>query len=405
MNTEDMAMAECPVPEPFRKSLGPVMTLTGLFYLTFVSRIVFAPLMPFIQKDLLLDNSQSGALFLMISLGLFTAPLTVGWLSAGIKYRGVLVVANIGVGVALIVLSGLRSLTSIRLTMAFLGMMAGFHLPSAVAGITAQVQRPDWGKALGIHQVAPPLSFVTAPLIVALLTPALTWHQILMLWGGISICCGLLYLVRGTSGAFKGQGLNFSVAKEVLGQRSFWIIILLMGMAMSASAGVYAMLPLYLIKSRGFDPRTANTLIGFSQATGLAMVFFAGLITDRIGPQKTIALALGGAGLMTVLIGLLSGTGLVAAVFLQPLFLTSFFPAAFAALSRTVRPRLRGVGSALGPACGFLIGGGLTPTLIGYMAETRSFSAGIITVGCYVLAGPILVQFLKLGQFDEEEGC
>jgi len=38
-----------------------------------------------------------------------------------------------------------------------LGVAAGLHMPSAMATITAMVNRQEWGKALAVHQTAPPL--------------------------------------------------------------------------------------------------------------------------------------------------------------------------------------------------------------------------------------------------------
>ncbi len=52
----------------------------------------------------------------------------------------------------------------------------------------------------------------------------------------------------------------------------------------------------------------------------------------------------------------------------------------------------------------FLIGGGITPTLIGYMGEAYSFSAGIILMGCLIAIGPVLVLPLKLLD-NLEAGC
>ena len=404
-NDFEVPDVDCPIPEPFRTSAPAVLTLTGMFYLTFVSRIIFAPLMPYIRDELKLTGGQAGAVFLMVSVGLFTAPLVVGWLSRLIKYHGTLVLANIGLGLALGAISFMDGLAAMHAALILLGLSTGLHIPSAVASITAQVQKPDWGKALGIHQLAPPLSFVTAPLIVTALSPFWSWRVIIQAWAGLSILFGLIFLVRGGSGRFPGQPLNLSVAREILSRRSFWVIVILLSMAMSGTAGIYSMLPLYLINNRGFDPQTANTLIGLSQITGLVMVFFAGVITDRIGPKRTIALALSGAGVLTIFIGTLHGFWLAAAIFLQPLFVTSFFPAAFAALSSSVRPRQRGMGTALGPAFAFLIGGGLMPALIGSLAEVWSFAAGIIFAGCYILIGPFLSRLLELGQFDDEEGC
>ena len=46
-----------------------------------------------------------------------------------------------------------------------LGLVASLHVPSALATITAMVSRQDWGKALGVHQTAPSVSLVLAPLL------------------------------------------------------------------------------------------------------------------------------------------------------------------------------------------------------------------------------------------------
>ena len=51
-----------------------------------------------------------------------------------------------------------------------------------------------------------------------------------------------------------------------------------------------------------------------------------------------------------------------------------------------------------------LVGWGLTPTLLGYMGENYSFSAGIIAMGCLIAICPVLILPLKL--LDKlEDGC
>jgi NNP family nitrate/nitrite transporter-like MFS transporter len=135
------------------------------------------------------------------------------------------------------------------------------------------------------------------------------------------------------------------------------------------------------------------------------MVFVAGWITDRVGQKPAMLAALLSAGLATVLIGTLKGGWLVVMIFIQPAMLSSFFPAAFGALSRIAPPSLRSVTSALGPPVSFLIGGGILPAVIGYMGEHYTFSAGIVLAGGFMLAGPLLIIFLKLGQYDNQAGC
>jgi NNP family nitrate/nitrite transporter-like MFS transporter len=53
----------------------------------------------------------------------------------------------------------------------------------------------------------------------------------------------------------------------------------------------------------------------------------------------------------------------------------------------------------------FVIGGGVIPTFLGYTGETYTFSTGIRVVGALMMSVTILVTFLKLGQYDAEEGC
>jgi NNP family nitrate/nitrite transporter-like MFS transporter len=165
------------------------------------------------------------------------------------------------------------------------------------------------------------------------------------------------------------------------------------------------MLPLFLVNERGFELGSANTLIGLSQVSGVFMVFAAGWITDKIGQKPTMVMALLGTAILTILLGLVQGTTLVVVLFLQPAVLSSFFPAAFAALSRIAPPAMRSVTNALGPPLAFLLGGGVLPALIGYMGETYTFSTGIVVFGGFMILGPVLIPFLKLGQYDGQSGC
>ena len=59
----------------FRSHIGPILFLAGIFFLNFLGRIILAPLLPTIEKDLGLGHSEAGSLFLLISLGYFIALL------------------------------------------------------------------------------------------------------------------------------------------------------------------------------------------------------------------------------------------------------------------------------------------------------------------------------------------
>lgn len=402
---QDIGVDDCPMPEPFRAKIGITFFLAWLFYLGFVTRVIFAPLMPAIEQDLGINHGQAGSLFLFMSVGYLLAPLCSGLISSKINHRGTLVVSVWAVGLALVPFITLNTLWTIRVLLVAIGLAAGIHLPSAIATITAEVRKSDWGKALSVHQCAPPLSFVTAPLLAALLLNWFSWRQVLAIWAGLALITAVAYSLRGRGGNFPGRLPSPRNVKTVVSKPSFWIMVALFAMAMGGNAGIYAMLPLFFVTEHGYDLARANMLIGLSQVSGVMMVFAAGYIADTIGQKATMIIALIATAVLTVLLGLAKGPLLIAVLFAQPAVLSSFFPAGFAALSRIAPPSLRSVTNALGPPLAFLVGGGILPAVIGYLGEIYTFSIGITAAGCFMALGPLGVIFLKLGQYDDQSGC
>lgn len=362
---DDYSEYECPMPESFRDKFGITLFLAWLFYLGFVSRILFAPLMPEIEKDLGIGHGQAGGLFLLLSVGYMLAPVCSGVISSRFDHSGTLRFSAWLVGLSLLAFSLVDNFWGMGAILLVIGFAGGIHLPSAIATITAEIEKSDWGKGLSVHQCAPPLSFVSAPLIAAMFLHWLSWRQILFFWAILCLASALLYSVRGRGGEFPGRVVSLANMKIVGANRSFWILVLLLSMAISGNAGIFAMLPLYLVIERGYDLAWANTLIGLSQISGIVMVFFAGWLTDRIGQKKVMGGSLAATGVLTLLLAWTEGEVLILVLFLQAAALTAFFPAGFAALSRVAAPSLRSVVGATGPPLGFLLGGGLMPTAIG----------------------------------------
>jgi len=395
---------ECPVPEPFRANLGSIVFIAALFFMTFVGRFIFAPLMPTIVKELGITPGQAGSLFLMISLGMFFAQVFSGFLSSRINHRGALIVSIFVVGFALLAFLLSSELWVIRGILFLLGMGAGIHIPSAIAAITAMVTRQDWGKALAVHQTAPPLSLVIGPFLTILLLTWISWQTILAVLGAAAAAVGFAFMRFERCGRFPGDAPRPAAAVVVLKQRSFWIMVALFALAMGGGTGIYTMLSLYLVGERGFAGDWANTLLGLSRVSGLFMTFVAGWFTDRLGEKIFIFIVMFVSGIATILLGSLSGVWLVAIIFIQPAVVGCYFTAGFSALSRIVQPNLRSIAAAFTPPSAFLIGGGLLPTLIGYMGEKHSFGLAIALIGGLMVLASGLVFFLKLIE-KMENGC
>ncbi len=395
---------ECPIPEPFRANVGRILFIAALFFLSFMGRFIFAPLMPTVEQELGITHGQAGSLFLMISLGFFVAQIFSGFLSSRVNHKGALVVSTLGVGVALVLFSLSSFLWFIRACLILLGMAAGLHIPSAIATITAMVRNHDWGKALAVHQMAPPLSLVLCPLIANLMLDRFSWQVILAILGVVTLVVGLAFRRFGRCGEFPGDAPRPAVVKIVISMRSYWIMVVLFALAMGCSIGLYTMLPLFLVNERGLDVDWANTLLGLSRISGLFMPFVAGWLMGRMGEKMFTFGVMLLAGITTIMLGAVSGPWLIVLIFLQPAVLGCYFTAGFATLARIVQPNLRSIAASFTTPTAFLIGGGALPTVLGYMGQDYSFGLGIVLIGTATVVVSGLVFFIKLVE-NMEEGC
>jgi NNP family nitrate/nitrite transporter-like MFS transporter len=380
----------------FRSQIGPILLLAVIFFLNFMGRISIAPLLPAIEEDLCISHVQAGSLFMITTAGYFLAVMGSGLVSSRMSHRSTIVLSAFAAAVALVGVSLSNGFSSLRVSLLVLGLATGFYLPSGIVTLTSLVPAKHWGKALAIHELAPNLGFVAAPLISEALLQWFSWQGVLGVLGVSSALCGWVFWRFGQGGRFQGQVPNLSSYRNLFGQGSFWIMVILFGLGVSASFGIYTMLPLYLTAGQGMERSFANTLIGLSRVSGIFTSIIAGWATDRFGPQRTMPWALLLAGLATMLMGSASGAWLILMVFFQPMLAGCFFPAGFAALSRIGSAQSGGLAVSMAVPLGFLFGGGALPVAIGILGDAGHFASGIAGTGVLILSGAFLSRFLKL---------
>jgi len=378
-----------------RSQIGPLLLMTGIFFLNFISRIILAPLMPTIEMDLGIGHAEAGSLFLLISLGYFISLMGSGFFSSRFTHRKTIIFSSIFLGITLLAVSFSNTLWEIRIGCIIVGLAAGLYLPSGISTLTSLVSSKDWGKAIAIHELAPNVSFLAAPLISEALLVWFTWRNILALLGLASLFVGLTFARFGKGGDFFGEPPNPSNLKRLLREPSFWIMIVFFSLGISGSLGIYTMLPLYLVSERGMTQSWANNLVALSRISGLGVSFLSGMVTDKLGPK----VALGGvfllAGFLTLLLGIVPGSWVVLIVFLQPLIAVCFFPPGFAALSRIGPQSVCNISVSLTVPFGFLVGGGAIPAGIGLFGDTGNFNFGIALVGIITMGGFFLLRYLR----------
>lgn len=371
------------------------MLLALIFFLNFMARIILAPLLPTVEKDLGIGHGEAGSLFLLISMGFFPVLLGSGYFSSRLNHRKTIILSSIALGIALLGVSSSSSLWGIRLGLIFLGMAAGLYLPSGIATLTSMVTSRHWGKALAIHELAPNLSFVVAPLVAVAFLEWFSWRGVIAFLGGASLFVGMVYTRFGRGGEFPGEAPSLRSFRALLQDHNFRIMVLLFCLAVGASMGIFAMLPLYLVTERSMEQHHANTLIAISRISGLGVAFIAGWAVDRLGPRRTLSGIFLLTGLTTVMLGIAHGYWLIVDIFLQPALAVSFFPAGFAALALIGPPAIRNLAVSLSIPIAFLFGAGAIPIGIGIAGDAGSFALGIVVVGAIILTGLIFSLYLK----------
>jgi NNP family nitrate/nitrite transporter-like MFS transporter len=278
-----------------------------------------------------------------------------------------------------------------------IGFFSGIYLPSGIATITGLARKEQWGKAMALHELAPSSALITAPFLSDVLLKFFSWREVLTIVGISAMATGLLFFLVGQGGKDKGEPPRLQSMHQIIGNPSFWTMAILFTVSIGSSLGIFTMMPLFLVSEMRMERGWAYALIGLSRAFSMVAVFSSGLMIDRIGPKRALTVFLAATGLFTLLFGLASGemaTSIL--IFLQAASPSCLFPINFTILSLIFPPHLRSIAVSLAVFFGFLIGGGIVPSGIGYWAEAFSFSSAFAVLGIYALG--VLGLFLFLAK-------
>ncbi|GAB6060304.1 MFS transporter [Desulfonatronum parangueonense] len=389
---------------PFRSVVPGLLSLTGIFFINFLTRVILAPFLLQIREDFDLTKAEAGELFFIVSLGYSIALLGSGFLSSRLEHRKVIVVSAVGITISLALAAMSPNLFWLRTYLLLVGLFGGLYFPSGFAVLTSMVPPTNWGKAIAIHELAPNLSFVLAPLIAELLTSlGLNWRAALAGNAVFSLVAMLFFLKFCSSGHEKSIPPRPAAYLRTLGQKEFWILAVFFALAIGATQGVYSQTPLYLVSSRDMPPDWVNYLLAASRFSGLFLVFWAGMIVDRLGPIPALRIFVALTGVATITFGLLPGSWVTLSVLIQPTMAGCFFPAGFAVLSMIFPAQTRPLAISLIVPMAVLAGGGLIPAGLGIFGDHDLFSLGFVILGGVIFGCAALTWALKAAGPGEQQ--
>jgi MFS transporter, ACS family, hexuronate transporter len=387
---------------PIARSTGYQVLLTVLLSLNFgivlFDRNALGFLMPFIQPELGLTNTQIGLLSSGLSLTWAIAAFGIGVVADKFGSRKRLLVVSTVVFALCSFGSGIATSFAMMLVARLLmGAAEGGIMPISQSMIATEVAPRHRGLAMGVAQgFGSSLmgSFVAPVLLVAFAT-SFGWRTSFFLAGvpGIVTAILIAWLIREAPAVPADRPIATQAAskREVLKDRNIILCALLGVLLVSYLVVCWAFMPLYLTQERRYEPSTMGWIMG---ALGISATIASTAIpalSDRIGRRPLMILMPFIAVILPLAALYYTGPAwMLASIFFVGWGVTGVFPLFMATIpSESVDARHMATALGVCMGTGEILGGVLSPFLAGYAADRVGLQAPL-----WMMAGLALVAAL-----------
>lgn len=374
-------MADARRPAIYQVMLVALLSLN--FGIVFFDRNALNFLMPFVQPDLSLTNTNVGMLASALSLTWAVAGFFIGRYSDRTgRRKSVIVAATIafsafsfvsGIATTFLMLFGARLL---------MGFAEGGVLPISQSLTASELAAKHRGLAMGVMQNfgSNALGSSLAPLLLVAIAGAWGWRRAFFIsaFPGL-ISAALIWILVRESATPIGQraARQRLTTADALKQRNIKLCAVISALLVSHAVIGWAFMPLFLTKVRELDPRTMGWMMAALGVSASLGGFIIPAISDRVG-RKPIMIIVPVISL-TLPLGALYFNGphwLLAAIFFIGWSLNSLFPIVMATIpSETVDARHTATVMGLVMATGEVFGGVLGPFGAGAAADRFGLQA------------------------------
>lgn len=378
----------------FAKAVPTLVHITGVSFLFFLSRSAMSPLLLEVEQAFSLSHAAIARAFAVYTIGYGISVFCSGFAARRISFRRLMPIAAVVGVIGLGIVAFSPNVFVLQVGLFVFGVGFGLEAPTAISMIAATVHRPDWQRAMSLHEMSPHLGMILAPIGVIAIGALLDWRGVFWALALLLFVQGGWFFLRVKDGDEYGEAPSIKAIGVLVRRLEFWVLIVFFALALSSTDGIYLLIPTFLIVEGGISPTIANSIFGASRVLPIVALFVSALISDRIGPRWTIVLSVAGAGAVVVLMGTTEGIVRIVTVFLQPTIGALFFPAGFSALAALSPGRSRNVGISMVLPLAVIFGVGVVPALVGQMGDTISFSAGFVILGTTMVIAGISAIFL-----------
>lgn len=388
---------------PARYQILLTVLLSLNFGFVLFDRNALSFLMPFIQPQLGLNNTQVGLLAGALSFAWALAALGIGVLSDRLGSRkGLLILATVAFSLCSFLTGMATSFLMLLGARLLMGAAEGGIMPISQALIAADVDPKHRGLAMGVSQgfLSSLMGSFVAPVSLVAFTAAFGWRHAFFLAGapGLITAALMAYYIRAPAAVQNKRdapGRQKGSLREVLAERNVILCALLGVLLVSYLVVCWAFMPLYLTKVRKYDPATMGWLMGSLGISATIASIAVSALSDRIGRRPVMIC--GTLVAMLVPLGAMFYAGSpwgLAAIFVVGWSVTGVFPLFMSTIPAESVGSLN-IATALGICMGLgeILGGAFSPFVAGYAADRVGLQAPL-----WILVGAAFLSvFLSLG--------
>jgi MFS family permease len=389
------------------RSTAYQVLLTALLSLNFgfvlFDRNALGFLMPFIQPELALSNTEvgvlSGALSLTWALSAFGVGAISDWL--GTRKRPLVIITltfslcTFGSGLA-------RSFATMLGARLLMGAAEGGIMPLSQSLIASDVAARHRGLAMGVAQGfgSSLLGSFVAPVVLVGFASAFGWRHAFFLAGAPGLLSALLMARfirerRAKPADVTAPAVRSGSLREVLADRNVILCAVIGVLLVSYLVLCWTFMPLYLTQVRGYDAKTMSWLMGTLGISATLASTGIPALSDRLGRRVPMIVVPLIATVLPLAALFFSGSAWsLAVIFFIGWTVTGIFPLFMATVPAESVP-VRHLAAALGICMGTseIIGGVLSPIVAGTAADKFGLGAPL----WMMLGFTLVAAFVALG--------
>ncbi len=361
---------------------GIVLLMALTFGCLFFDRLALNFLMPYVAKDLNLNNTQIGLLAGALSLAwAFSSFFSTAWAESNNKKKIVFILAvfvfsvcSFGSGLA-------TSFITLLLARLVMGFAEGPVIPLAQNFVERESSPHRLGMNAGILQGVGSALFgsILAPVLLVQIAENIGWRNAFFVAGAPGLLLGLLawkFVKKSTAESVQTTEKSALNISELLQYNNVkWGI----GVACCIFGWWFATLPFisnYFVSSQGMTPDEMGKTMGLLGVAGLVSSILVPALSDRIGRKKVLIVFSFVGVLYPFMVYFLAGSALHLPAMFFTYFLMGAIPLAAAVVpSEAVPEHLKTKAIGLISAIGEIVGGVIVPAIAGVLSDKLAPSA------------------------------